>query len=206
MKRDPYPLQWPDGWPRRESYRRGVPKFSSQFARDRDRVVKSLKLRGSNIVITSDLPLRNDGLPYANASCSDPGIAVWWIEKGHERVLACDRWKHIGANLRAIELTLKAMRGLERWGASEIVERAFAGFAALPPGSPMPGPRERPWRDVIGGDWPTDMANDELFAIAKARHRKAIAAAHPDVGGSHAAAAALNAAIAAAEQELAPRG
>lgn len=203
MARDPYPLQWPEGWPRTESWKRGKPQFGAQFARDRDSVFRQLKRgrRASNIVITSDLPTRNDGMPYANASCSDPGIAVWWIEKGRERVLACDRWRHINYNLRAIDLTLEALRGLDRWGASEVVERAFAGFAALPPGADAPrGPR--PWRDVIGGSWPEGIDRDELFVIAKSRYRKAIEAAHPDRGGDPAVAAELNVAIAAAEAEL----
>ena len=74
--REPYPLQWPATWKRTESYKRTAPKFSSQFARDRDAVIRQLKRRGGNVVITSDLPTRNDGLPYANASCTDPGVAV----------------------------------------------------------------------------------------------------------------------------------
>lgn len=201
MKRDPYPLQWPDGWKRATS--RYVPKFGSQFARDRDAIIRQLKMRNaSRIVITSDLPLRSDGIPYANASCNDPGIAVWWVERSKEQVMACDRWRLIGQNARAISMTLEALRGIERWGSSQMVERAFAGFAALPPGSSgtMPsGPR--PWRDVLGGAWPA-LQRWELLAIAKARHRAAIQTAHPDAGGSHELAAELNAAIAAAEVEL----
>lgn len=205
MSREPFPLQWPEGW-KRTSMRR-VPQFIARFAKDRDAVIHQLKMRrASHIVITSDLPTRADGLPYANARCSDPGIAVWWVERGREQVIACDRWKNVDQNLRAIDMSLNALRALDRWGASEMVDRAFAGFAALPPGSGDEyvngtAPTRRPWREVLGGVWP-ELEAIELLVLAKARHRKAIATAHPDAGGSHELAAELNTALAEAEQEL----
>jgi hypothetical protein len=155
-------------------------------------------------VITSDLPKRNDGLPYANASCSDPGIAVWWVENGRELVIACDRWTTVALNMRAIDLSLEALRGLDRWGASEMVRRAFAGFAALPPGAPeVPEkPVRRNWREVFVVLALGHLANSDLLAIVKARHRKLIAEAHPDAGGDGAIAAELNAALDDAEKEL----
>lgn len=198
-KREAYPLQWPSDWERTPNSKRTRPQFQPQFARDRDSVIKQLKRRyASNIVITSDLPLRNDGLPYANASCSDPGIAVWWVEKGREQVIACDRWQHVNYNLRAIDKSLEALRGLDRWGATQLVERAFAGFAALPSGEPT----KRPWRVVIGGIWP-ELPNEELLSIAKARYRAAMKTAHPDAGGDGVLAAELAVAMEEAEKELA---
>lgn len=164
----------------------------------------------SNIVITSDLPTRKDGLPYADARCSDPGIAVWWVQKGREQVIACDRWKDVTQNLRAIDMSLEALRGLDRWGASEMVERAFAGFAALPPGSSdtsytqPPQPAKRSWREIFGLDVDkfSPLHDDDLLVLARARHRDRIKLAHPDAGGSHELAAELNAALAEAEEEL----
>jgi hypothetical protein len=162
------------------------------------------RLGAANGVITSDLPTRADGLPYATSRMeADPGIAVWFVLDGDERVFPCDRWLTHAENMQAIGKTIEAMRGLDRWGASELVTRAFSGFAALPPGSSgsMPtGPR--PWREVLGGVWP-ELDKIELLAIAKSRHRKLIAEAHPDAGGDVARAAELNVAIAAAEAELA---
>jgi hypothetical protein len=196
VKRTPYPLQWPEGW-KRTTYR-GVPKFTGQFSRDRDSALWQLNKRGAaNAVITSDLPTRNDGLPYANATCSDPGIAVWWIEKQKEQVIACDRWRTVAQNMRAIVLSLEALRGLDRWGSSQMVERAFAGFAALPPGG-----AERVtvlnWRHVFGF---ADLAQPPLSSV-KAAYRDLIRVVHPDAGGSHERAAEVNAALAEAEREL----
>lgn len=190
-KRDSYPLQWPAGWPQtppdaRETHNR----FVAQFALDRDELLNQLDLMGAaNVVITSDLPTRGDGRPYANSRCENPAIAVYWIDsKGHERVLACDRWKTISQNLRAILLTIKAIRGIDRWGASEIVERAFSGFAALPEKA-----SESSWRELLG---------DGDLATIKVRYRALAQTTHPDYGGSQEGMMRLNEAMRMAETEL----
>jgi hypothetical protein len=121
-----------------------------------------------------------------------------------------DGWKRTKAILRERSRfgkagSVGAMRGLDRWGAGDVVSRAFAGFNALPPGSgdeSIPAaPKKRPWRDVIGGAWPP-LDQAELLVLARSRHRTAIKTAHPDAGGSHELAAELNAALAEAEREL----
>lgn len=216
MKRSPYPLQWPENTPRTSPEARRSSKFGQKrngqvspyeaakdVHRELDRMVGT-----SFVSITSMLPTRHDGLPYSDGRVDQPGVAVWFVHHGHERVLACDAWSTPGENMRAIALTLDALRGMERWGVAEAVERAFAGFAALPAGGDTapeqpPAPKKRPWREVIGGAWP-ELEPAELLVLAKARHRRAIATAHPDAGGDHDRAAELNAALAEAEQELAP--
>jgi hypothetical protein len=193
--RAPYPLQWPEGWPRTRHPAAARFKVSS-FAYARDRVLQQVRqLGGTRGVITSNLPTRLDGLPYANASePADRGIAVYWVEQGRERVMACDRWRSTRDNLHAIELSLDALRGLARWGSSAIVERAFAGFAALPPSG------EHDWRVVFGwvGIPRAELCLDDL----KHRFRELAAAAHPDRGGDDHQMQRLNAAYAAAKLEL----
>ena len=214
-KRKPFPLQWPEGWKRATTrYGKGTgynqAKFEAVFTRDRDSVIRQLKMRGSQVVITSDLPTRSDGLPYASSTCNDPGIAVYWVEKGRERVIACDRWRKIDLNLRAIEMSIEAMRGLDRWGASEMVERAFAGFAALPAagGTSVESPEVaavviRSWQGVFEVQPLVDILSPvDLLAVVRARHRDMIKKHHPDLGGDAEIAIELNAALAAAEQEL----
>src|SRR5574338_391053 len=200
IKRSPYPLQWPDGWPRTKWTER--PKFiEGHFARVRDSIIRQLQRKGgSHIVITSNLPTRADGLPYANARCDEPGVAVYWVEKRQERVMACDRWRTVGYNLRAIDLTINAMRGVDRWGSATMVERVFAGFAALPAGSgdghvppPPAAPTVRPWREVfeVLGVFSDHVPAPELLAFVKLRHRERVKHAPPAKGGSHEAAADL---------------
>jgi hypothetical protein len=188
MARSPFPLQWPDGWKRAE-YRR-TPKFGTCFTEDRDAVIRYLRKRGgSNIVITSNLPVNTKGLPYEAGVIGgggDTGVAVWWVERGKEQVIACDAWVRAAQNLSAIERTLTALRALDRHGCSSVVEKAFAGFAALPgagetsDGAPPP-PKPREWHEVLELTdlWSAGIASADLLILAKARHREKIKLAHP---------------------------
>lgn len=202
LPRKPYPLQWPEGWKRATNRLR--PAFGSgQFTKVRDSVIRSLRKRGSFVVITSNLPTNSKGLPI-NIATDDPGVAVWWVQQGRDHVIACDRWRSAALNLRAIDMTLTAMRGIDRWGTGEMAERTYAGFAALPPGAPAASTGKRPWREVLGEgrSWPEELANDELLAVVKSRYRHAMSTHHPDHGGAVAFAAELTVAMEEAEQEL----
>lgn len=215
IRRESYPLQWPEHWPRtlKQARRRNL-NFRSKFAEDRDEVIHRLNKRGTNVVVTSNLSLNGSGLPAANARApEDVGIAVWWIERGRERVMPCDRWSTVDQNMRAICLTIQALAGIDRWGASEMVERAFSGFAALPPPGGTSTEEVKPpidWRAVLQIDEAKlreamgDSLNQHLLlSMVKAKYRSMIAAVHPDRGGSADLAASLNEAMAAAEGELA---
>lgn len=216
MQRAGFPLSWPDGWKRTPSDERKRARFAAgQFVRSRDGILHELRLmRAVHPTITSNLPLKSNGLPYATGRSEDPGVAVWWIDakigtRGTERVIACDVYRDIADNLHAIQLTLAAMRGIGRWGANQVVERAFAGFAALPPGSgeasdATPIVVEKPWHEVLGMD-PEIIGRldaEDSFAIAKARHKKLALERHPDQGGSHEAFAELTRAFEQAQKEI----
>lgn len=78
-------------------------------------------------------------------------------------------------NVHAIELTVAALRGLERWGAKEMVDAAFRGFQSLPPGDGGGGPPE--WWSVLGVERTAGDAQIDAAYRAKAKQR------HPDAGG-----------------------
>lgn len=127
-----YPLQYPIGYPRTKHPQRSA--FSVSLADARDALLNELRLLGAkSIVISSNALLRNDGLPYAKQpKIEDNGVAVYFFYESQQLALACDKWNDIASNIRAIGLTVSAIRGMERWGVSEMLKRAFAGFQALP--------------------------------------------------------------------------
>jgi len=177
---DAYPLAWPVGWERTASWQRKGAPYQVSFARARDELMRSIRLLGgTDVVISSNVPLRRDGLPYANvAEPRDAGVAVYWTQKRKPRVMACDCWSKVRDNLRAIGLAIDGLRAVERSGASQILERAFTGFAALPADAGAVGVPH--WRDVLeyGNSPPTREAID--------RHYRILAQdAHPDKGGSN---------------------
>lgn len=128
-----------------------------------------------NIIISSNVPTRQDGLPYARPKePDDPGVAVYFQIKDKSYALCCDRWLKVRHNLRAIGLHIAAMRGMERWGVGSL-EQAFMGYQALPPGADF---SQTKWWEVLGVD--VRASNDAV----KAAYRKLARKYHPDGGSS----------------------
>ena len=182
LNADRYPLYWPEHWPRTQPWRRSQSPYQLNFVRARDELVRELKLlRARDVVVSTNIPLRKDGLPLAGMSePNDPGVAVYWTEHGSDgqlisRVVACDAWRTVRANLRAVGMAIAALRALKRTGATQVVEKAFGGFAALPPGRAA-----RDWREVFC--WtPGAIAGRQDI---EARFKQLLLERHPDRGGS----------------------
>lgn len=143
MTAQAYPPQWPAGRPR--SKRRESARFDTTLAAARDGLLDEIRLLGArNLVISSNLQLRNDGLLRAGQpEPRDPGIAIYFRHMGREMSFACDRWDRARDNMRGIEKTIGALRGIARWGTSDIIEAAFTGFLLLAAPSTK-------WWDVLG--------------------------------------------------------
>jgi hypothetical protein len=159
-------------------------KFKTPFSYARDQLLRELELLGaSDVVISSNMMIRQDGLMYAKQRIPDDrGVAVYFNLNGEPQCIPCDKWTQVQDNLQAIRLTVEALRGLERWGAKEMVAAAFKGFKALPSSivTPPPADREkRPWWIVLG------TTQDADAPTVKQAYRRAQATAHPDAGGSN---------------------
>lgn len=168
------------------------------MATARDELLHGLFLLGGReVIVSSNVPLRRDGYPAASYSePRDPGVAVYWTtRKGEPRVMACDHWRLVHHNVRAIGLAIEALRALERSGASQILDRAFAGFAALPAQAGPDG--TPPWRDILG--LPDAAVTRAQIETA---YRERLRTEHPDVGGTHESMVALNRARAQAYAEV----
>jgi len=171
-----FPLQWPLGRPRTPSTQNSRFEQTNgraiSFALDQIRI-----LGGRNPVISSNIELRRDGLPYANQRVDDAGVAVYLTYKGRQMCFACDKWRDVYDNIYAIGKTIEALRGIERWGTGDMVEQAFTGFVALPaPKSP---------HEILGVK---PGASEEDIDAAYRQKAKEV---HPDLGGSPSAMAEL---------------
>lgn len=207
-----FPLSWPNGWPRTAAHKRAPAPFftisrnyhasstpgqsgyttSSRNKRSMntatEEIFRNLKLIGVgdfNVIVSTNVELRNDGLPYSNRKApEDPGAAIFFKLKGKPCSLACDKWSRVEDNLYAISKHIEALRGQERWGVGS-VEQAFAGYMALPPAGTSVGAS---WWNVLG------CAHDSPFEAVKESYRAKAKIAHPDNGGSNDAMVTLNAA------------
>lgn len=191
-----FPLEWPEGWPRTEPHRRVRARYTVEFEKARRELTRELvRLDARNedlAVLSTNIPIRKDGHPYASyPKITDPGVAVYFWRDGKQHVIACDAWVLVKDNIRAIGLTIEALRAMERSGASGILERAYQGFEALP----APG-GEDDWRTVLQVPGCRDL-NEANHAYMKLRGNH-----HPDRGGKAEDFYRINRAIAAAEKEL----
>ncbi|MEM6898477.1 MAG: J domain-containing protein [Pseudomonadota bacterium] len=182
MSETAYPLSWPMGRPRTAIHRRQRARFDVTFARGRDQLVEEIRrLGGRYATLSTNVSLRRDGLPYANQpEPDDTGVAVYFEYKGQSMCFACDRWDKVKDNIRAIQKTIEAMRGIERWGTGEMLDRAISAFEALP------APGSRTWRDVLG------LSGDITEQTVQDRWRELAAKHHPDTGGNADQMAAIN--------------
>lgn len=194
MAAESYPLKWPDGWPRTDAWRRRSARYKVSIESAVKELHATLGLMGASpgsIVISSNVPPRNAlGTPRNDGfNVADPGVSVWWTTKAHgERVIACDRWSTVRENVRACGLAVEALRAMERAGATQILDRAFTAFGALPAASAAPV--VRPWWEVL--EVPQAAIGALSLAMVEARYRELATKAHPDRGGSDAAMAELN--------------
>lgn len=132
--REAFPLDWPIG------YKRTAKRIYSRFKITMETAQRFLRaevsrLGGSSLIVSTNLPVRNDGGLYADwmrKKVDDPGVAIYFIRKGKEVALCCDQYLTVWENLYALGKGIENMRGLERWGISDFLDRAFTGFSALP--------------------------------------------------------------------------
>lgn len=164
-----YPLKWPIGWPRSE--RREYARFHTSFFSALVGIRNQLSsMEAAGVVISSNIPVRKDGLPYSSfAEPRDSGLAVYFIKDGKEQCIPCDRWFKIADNAQAINLTLEALRGLDRWGAKSMIDAAFRGFEALP--------------DYTNGVVKKDYFKGMDRYDASLEYRRLVKTIHPDKGG-----------------------
>lgn len=186
-----YPLSWPVGW-KRSKFPSQTYKYRVSFAQARDELLQELELLGaSSVIISSNVPTRQDGLPHAGYSNpTDSGVAVYFYLNRKPYVFACDYWDTVKDNLREIGLYAKAFRDLANRHVGSL-EQIFAGFQALPQ-SPN---GNRPWWEVLNVKPEANLEEIKTAYRAKAKTY------HPDSGGDAIAMTALNKAWEEAKKE-----
>ena len=128
-----------------------------------------------SVILSTNIELRLDGLPYSNRrSPEDVGAAVYFSRNDKNQCIAVDKYDRVADNISAIAKAVKCLRSLERYGADQVLERAFVNLNALP------APEQkttRSWRSILGGYRGNDI--NEVQKI----YRKMRSAAHQDNGG-----------------------
>jgi hypothetical protein len=102
-----------------------------------DELEKELRHLGARDIViqayfTRD-QIRNDGWPRSSARPSESGVIISFRNrKGQELSFPCDTYKSFETNIRAIALSLEALRTVDRYGVTQQNEQ-YKGWAKLPP-------------------------------------------------------------------------
>lgn len=176
-QKNKYPLAWPVG------YARTTKRIRSPFKQTMDHAQRFLRdeitrLKGTDLIVSTNLPIRLDGgiySMYMDRKIDDPGVAIYFNYKGKAISMCCDQYLTVWENIYALGKGIEALRGMERWGVSDFLDRAFTGFTALPEHQPA-----RPWWKVLGLDGITVDEQKVLDA-----YRRLSKIHHPDVAGGN---------------------
>jgi hypothetical protein len=133
--------------------------------------------------------IRNDGWPYSNAQPSQPGIILSFRSKDTPLLFPCDRYVSIDDNLRAIALSLQALRAVDRYGVTRRSEQ-YAGWKQIEapkPADGFSGPKDAAIFIVTQQDnaVPADYIIENA-ALRQEVYRRAARRLHPDAPtGNH---------------------
>jgi hypothetical protein len=192
-----FPLAWPVGKPRTPAAQRKGGKFRSSgreltVAVAAARVEDELQKLGARWpLISSNVELTLSGRPRSGQrEPDDRGVCVYFQMGGKPYAMACDRYTTVADNLAAVAAHIDATRAIERHGVATAAETLQAFQALAAPGAAH-------WTATLG------LSRDQATPDAiKAAHRRLLAGAHPDQGGSHDRMAEINAARDAALKDL----
>lgn len=153
-------------------------------------------LRGRDVIMEIDVAesqIRNDGMVKAGSRIDCPAVVIAFESKHGPLLYRCDVYNAVAwqarsqepwqANVRAIAMTLEALRAVERYGASETGEQ-YRGYKALPSGSGEAAShmtKDEAVRIIgdlvgVGLGWVLTPDRDKIMRVAKAK-------AHPDANG-----------------------
>lgn len=170
-----FPLYWPAG------YSRSKGQINSRFKVTMDKAQRFLRteidrLKGTDLIISTNVPVKSNGLLYADwmrRKIDDPGAAIYFKYNGKNVSMCCDQYERVWENIYALAKGIEAIRGMQRWGVSDFIDRAFTGFKALP-------------ENVVSDTWYNVLEVDQFASyseIYQAYLNKA-KTAHPDAGGN----------------------
>jgi hypothetical protein len=173
-------------WPGRQTARRLRSKFKASYTATLGLLDRELRHLGArNIVLQVALDesdIRLDGRPRAGSQPRHPGIILAFDSKHGPLSYPCDCYNRWEDNLRAIALSLEALRSVDRYGVTRQAEQ-YRGWQQLP--GPLVTADEAAL--IISRAAGTGVSVDTLLRSAEAlrmAHHAAALRTHPNRGGT----------------------
>lgn len=174
------PVQW-DGPYTALLSRKGAYNFKATWASTLDLLDRELfNLQAQNVVLQAgfqESDIRLDGMVRSNARIpAFPGVRLLFDSRHGPLVYQTDVYDSWKANVRAIALSLEALRKVDRYGVTKAAEQ-YKGWKAIE-GGVSPVQARQTLADVVGVSTPAGGFNDQSL------YRAAAKISHPDQGGS----------------------
>jgi hypothetical protein len=162
-------------------------QFKAQYEQTLDLLFgEAEKLGARHLVLQVDLQpgdIRRDGLPRANAlDGSNPGVVVSLDSRHGPLRYATDAFDDWRSNLRAIALSLEALRAVDRYGVSKRGEQ-YRGWGAIASASPGRGPftTEDEARQWMRGSADVEGISRASWTTLDDLYKKLAVLMHPDM-------------------------
>jgi hypothetical protein len=178
-------LSWPGaGTP---PARRERSRFKSSYAKTLALLERELgRIQASHVLIQAWFradQIRNDGWPYARATPRDVGVILTFTRGGQVVSMPCDRFDSFDDNLRAIGLSLEALRMVDRYGVTRNGEQ-YRGFTSLPSAAPAAEDLDSDLELLARLSGLTEGELRRQFDALRTAYTVAARKTHPDLGGS----------------------
>ena len=184
-------------WPQPPTTDREASPFRATLGDTIKLLIRELRmLSARNVVLQIAIReggFRQDGLPRADARAEHPGVILSFDCRHGSLSYPCDRYRDWQCNLRAVALSLEALRAVDRHGVTKRAEQ-YRGWQALPAGDAAPpGYVAVPGSELEGAarfianlhptlTWGSVLKSPVAFRDC---YREVVRAIHPDRGGDH---------------------
>lgn len=178
-------------WPLKPTISRKEGSFRAHYNATLDLLEKELAyLRARDIVIQAGFDksqLRNDGWPKVGVRPLHPGVIVTFEGKTGPLSFPCDNFTEYEVNLRAIGLSLEALRAVDRYGVTRSAEQ-YKGWAQITaPGATTHFGNAEEAADFIILQSGVSYGRRQVLENSEVRreaYRNAARHLHPDRGGN----------------------
>ncbi|QED11864.1 hypothetical protein SEA_MASHLEY_47 [Microbacterium phage Mashley] len=154
-----------------------------------DTELRAVAAKDAELLVAIDpAKFRRDGRPYSNAIADHPGVILSFeIPKLGRVSYPCDTFTTWEDNLRAVVLSLEALRKVDRYGTTQHREQ-YRGFLAIeataaPAGFATADAALDFLQTIVGDQWPGGVIPRDRRASVARVVRGAQFRTHPDTGG-----------------------
>jgi len=181
-------------WPQEPTKYRTRSRFESTYSQTMKLLERELNMLNAREVFIHLFlgfgQIRQDGQPYADAKPTQPGVIISFKGTHGEVMMPCDTYDKWQDNLRAIALSLEALRAVDRYGCAGKGQQ-YTGWKKLNPAPETSEPTIDDAALFIVACAEGEASPERISQVLRSRdefesaYKSAARKLHPDAGGDH---------------------